>query len=448
MSTAALVLAEEPGRAIFGHDPWWIVSIKATGVFLFLTLFTVFNIVYERKVVARMQVRLGPQRHGPKGWLQSLADGIKLILKEDINPRGVDKITFWIAPTISAGAAFTAFAVIPFGPEVTMFGVKTQLQLADFPVAALFFLAMASMGVYGLVLGGWSSNSPYPLLGGLRSSAQVISYEIAMALSWVTVFMVSGSLWTSDIVDAQSGVISLPAWVPAWIELPNWMVVQTAFVPFIIYVISMVGETNRAPFDLPEAEGELVGGYHTEYSSVKFMNFFLAEYVNMVTVSAIAITLFLGGYRAPWPISLWDDANTGWWPLLWFVGKILILLFGFIWLRGTLPRLRYDQFMKIGWKVLIPVALGWVVFVGAMRHVSSFGTTPRLVVAGALFVVLIAGYVIWDRSVRNREKREEAEDVEYAEQIEEDPTAGGFPVPPLDAPHLRDVQQREVSHSA
>ncbi|MQA77550.1 MAG: NADH-quinone oxidoreductase subunit NuoH [Streptosporangiales bacterium] len=426
----ALILAEEPGRAIFGHDPWWIILIKAVAVFLFLTLFTVFNIMYERKVVARMHVRLGPNRHGPNGWLQSLADGLKLILKEDINPRGVDKITFWIAPAIAAGAAFTAFAVIPFGPEVSMFGVTTQLQLADFPVAALFFLAMSSLGIYGIVLGGWASASPYPLLGGLRSSAQMISYEVAMGLSWVTVFMVAGSMWTSDIVAAQAD---------------QWMLVQTAFVPFVIYMIAMVGETNRAPFDLPEAEGELVGGYHTEYSSVKFMNFFLAEYVNMVTVSAIATTMFLGGWRAPWPISLWENANQGWWPLLWFFGKLLLLLFVFIWLRGTLPRLRYDQFMKLGWKVLIPVALGWVMFVGAMRHATSYGTTPRIIVAVALFVVLIAGYALWDRSQRRRERAEAAEDEDYAKRIEEDPMAAGYPVPTLDAPHLRDVAHREVT---
>ncbi|MBO0829160.1 MAG: NADH-quinone oxidoreductase subunit NuoH [Streptosporangiales bacterium] len=417
------------GHALFGHDPWWLVIIKALAVFVFLTLITVFNIVFERKVVARMHVRLGPNRHGPKGWLQSLADGIKLILKEDINPRGVDKITFWIAPAISAGAAFTAFAVIPFGPEVSIFGYHTMLQLADFPVAALFFLAMSSLGIYGIVLGGWSSASPYPLLGGLRSSAQMISYEVAMGLSWVTVFIVSGSLWTSDIVASQAH---------------TWMVVQTAFVPFVIYAVAMVGETNRAPFDLPEAEGELVGGYHTEYSSVKFMNFFLAEYVNIVTVSAVAVTMFLGGWRAPWPISLWHGANQGWWPLLWFLAKIILCVFVFIWLRGTLPRLRYDQFMKLGWKLLIPVALLWVVAIGAMRYAGTYGTRPRVIVAVALIAVLIVGIWAWDRAQQRKEQREQAEDDAYYEQVEDDPASAGFPVPSLDVPHLRDVAQREV----
>lgn len=432
MNTAgALVLAQQGGdHAIFGHDPWWLIILKAIAIFLFLTVITIFNIVYERKVVARMQVRYGPNRHGPMGWLQSLADGIKLILKEDINPRGVDKITFWIAPAISAGSAFTAFAVMPFGPDVTIFGHRTALQLADFPVAVLFVLAMASLGVYGIVLGGWASASPYPLLGGLRSAAQVISYEVAMGLTWVTVFMTAGSLWTSDIVAAQEH---------------SWMVIQTAFVPFIIYAIAMVGETNRAPFDLPEAEGELVGGFHTEYSSIKFMNFFLAEYVNMVTVSALAVTLFLGGWRAPWPISLWDSANTGWYPLIWFVAKILILLFVFIWLRGTLPRLRYDQFMRLGWKLLIPVSLVWVLFIGAMRYVSPYGNLAKIVVAACLLATLLIGLSLWDRSQRRREAAEEAEDTEYAERIEEDPMSAGYPVPSLDLPHLRDVPHREVT---
>jgi NADH-quinone oxidoreductase subunit H len=417
------------GHALFGNDPWWLVIIKALAIFIFLTLITVFNIVFERKVLAHMHVRLGPNRHGPKGWLQSLADGIKLILKEDINPRGVDKITFWIAPAISAGAAFTAFAVVPLGPEVSIFGHHTMLQLADFPVAALFFLAMSSLGIYGVVLGGWSSASPYPLLGGLRSSAQMISYEVAMGLSWVTVFLVSGSLWTSDIVAAQAH---------------TWMIIQTAFVPFAIYLVTMVGETNRAPFDLPEGEGELVGGYHTEYSSVKFMNFFLSEYVNMVTVSAVAVTLFLGGWRAPWPISLWQGANHGWWPLLWFLAKLIVCIFVFIWFRATLVRIRYDQLMELGWKLLIPVSLLWVVAISAMRYAGTYGTRPRVIVAIALIAVLIVGIWAWDRSQQRKEQREQEEDEAYYEQVEEDPAAVGFPVPSLDLPHLRDVAQREV----
>ena len=228
-----------------------------------------------------------------------------------------------------------------------MFGHRTALQLTDLAVAVLYILAVTSIGVYGIVLAGWASGSTYPLLGGLRSSAQVVSYEIAMALSFAAVFLYAGTMSTSGIVAAQDGT-----WF-VFLLLPS----------FLVYVTSMVGETNRAPFDLPEAEGELVGGFHTEYSSLKFAMFMLAEYVNMTTVSALATTLFLGGWHAPWPISIWDGANTGWWPLLWFIAKVWAFLFLFIWLRGTLPRLRYDQFMALGWKVLIPVSLAWIMVV-------------------------------------------------------------------------------------
>src|SRR2546421_2393370 len=228
---------------------------------------------------------------------------------------------------------------MPLGPTVHLFGHSTPLQLADTPVAVLVVLACSSMGVYGVVLAGWSSGSTYPLLGGLRSTAQMISYEVAMGVAFASVFLYSHSMSTSQIVAAQQN---------------RWFILLLP-VSFLIYMVSMVGETNRAPFDLPEAEGELVGGFNTEYSSIKFAMFMLAEYVNMVAVSAIATTLFLGGWRAPWPIStFWEGANHGWWPLLWFVIKVQLLLFFFIWLRGTLPRVRYDQLMRLGWKVLIP----------------------------------------------------------------------------------------------
>src|SRR5687768_3948990 len=315
---------------------------------------TLFTIWLERRVVGRMQHRIGPNRVGPAGLLQSLADGIKLALKEDIIPKAADKVVFILAPILSVTPAFMAFAVMPFGPEVSVFGERTHLQLTDLPVAVLYILAVASVGIYGIVLAGWSSGSTYPLLGGLRSSAQMISYEVAMGLSFVGGFLYAGSMSTSEIVAAQGDI---------------WYAVLL-FPSFAIYTISMVGETNRAPFDLPEAEGELVGGFHTEYSSLKFALFFLAEYVNMVTVSALATTLFLGGWRAPWPLSLWDNANEGYWPVLWFLAKVMIFIFVFIWLRGTLPRLRYDQFMKFGWKRLIPVALVWIVAVATIRAIS------------------------------------------------------------------------------
>ena len=319
MNTAAVLASPVvPG---FAEDRWWLVVGKALVVFVFLVVMTLFAIWWERRVVARMQHRIGPNRVGPQGLLQSLADGIKLALKEDIIPKAADRLVFILAPIISATLAFLAFAVIPFGPVVTIAGHRTALQLTDLPVAVLYILAVASVGIYGIVLAGWSSGSTYPLLGGLRSSAQMISYEVAMGLSFVGVFLYAGSMSTSQIVAAQHDY---------------WYAVLL-FPSFVIYVVSMVGETNRAPFDLPEAEGELVGGFHTEYSSLKFALFFLAEYINMVTVSALATTMFLGGWRAPWPLSIWDGANEGWWPVLWFVTKVLLFIFGFIWLRGTLP---------------------------------------------------------------------------------------------------------------
>jgi NADH-quinone oxidoreductase subunit H len=349
----------------FSQDNGWVVLLKAVLVFVFLVVATLLMIWAERRVVARMQSRPGPNRVGPFGLLQSLADGVKLALKEDMIPKAADKVVYVLAPIIAATTCFVAFAVIPFGPEVRIpfTDIITPLQLTDLPVAVLYVLAIASIGVYGIVLAGWSSGSTYPLLGGVRSSAQVISYEIAMVLALVSVFLYSGSMSTSAIVDAQKTV---------------WWIVPL-FPAFVIYLISMVGETNRAPFDLPEAEGELVGGFHTEYTSLKFALFFLAEYVNMVTVSALATTLFLGGWQAPWPLGgrVWEGANEGYWPVLWFTGKLLAFLFLYIWLRGTLPRLRYDQFMRFGWKVLIPFALAWIVLASGVRAMQQFGDLSR-----------------------------------------------------------------------
>ena len=252
-------------------------------------------------------------------------------------------------------------------------------------MSVLYVLAVTSIGVYGLVLAGWSSGSTYPLLGGLRSSAQVISYEIAMGLSFVAVFLYSGSMSTSEIVSSQDRL-----WF-AIILLPS----------FLIYLVSMVGETNRAPFDLPEAEGELVGGFHTEYSSLKFALFFLAEYINMFTVAALATTLFLGGWQAPWPLGgpIWHGANDGWWPVLWFIAKLWVFMFVFIWLRGSLPRMRYDQFMKFGWKVLIPLSLLWIAIVATVRAISNEATIDRqdiLIWGGVALAVLLVVSIAWD----------------------------------------------------
>jgi NADH-quinone oxidoreductase subunit H len=391
----------------YGRDPWWIILIKVVAIFLFLVLLTLFMIVFERRVVARMQMRIGPNRVGPNGSLQSLADGIKLALKEDIIPAIVDKPVYILAPVLAAIPAFLGFAVIPMGASVSIFGHRTPLQLTDLPVSVLFVLAMSAIGVYGIVLAGWSSGSTYPLLGGLRSTAQVISYEIAMSLSLVAVLMYAGSMSTSQIVDAQQG---------------RWFILALPF-SFLLYAISGVGETNRAPFDLPEAEGELVGGFHTEYSSLKFAMFFLAEYINMTTVSAIATTVFLGGWRPPPPLSSFD---TGWITLLWFFIKLMIVLFVFVWLRGTLPRLRYDQFMKLGWKILIPAGLVWLLLAAAFRHYFINTDTSRrgtFVALGVVFFIACLVIAIWPERKPVEETPPEHEPY--------DAFAGGFPVPPL-----------------
>ena len=405
--------ADFPDLADFGHDPLWLIVIKALAVFVFLVANPLVAILAERKIMARMQTRVGPNRVGPRGMLQSLADGMKLALKEGITPFGVDKLVYLLAPIIAVVPAVLAFAVIPLGPMVSVFGHRTPLQLTDLSVGVLYVLAVTSVGVYGIVLAGWSSGSTYPLLGGLRSTAQVISYEIAMGLTFAAVFLLSGTMSTSEIVGAQH---------------QHWYVLLL-LPSFVIYTISMVGETNRAPFDLPEAEGELVGGFHTEYSSLKFAMFMLAEYINMVTVSALATTMFLGGWQAPWPISLGHWANSGWWPVLWFTLKVWVFMFVFIWLRTSLPRLRYDQFMKLGWQVLIPISLTWVMVVAVIRAALSGADNEVArdwVSAGAgLLVTAGLAYAIW-RSMRLPES-----DGAPAPPAEFDPMAGGFPVPPL-----------------
>jgi NADH-quinone oxidoreductase subunit H len=403
--------AGAPGLDAFGQDPWWVILIKAVLIFVILVVLTLFNIWFERRVVARMQHRIGPNVNGPFGLLQSLADGVKLALKEDIIPKAADKVVFLAAPVIATIPAFVTFSVIPFGPVVKIpFSDRTTpLQLTDMPVAVLFVMAIASIGIYGIVLGGWSSGSTYSLLGGLRSSAQMISYEVAMGLALVAVFLYAGSMSTSQIVAAQD------KWWFGLILMPS----------FVIYTISMVGETNRAPFDLPEAEGELVGGFHTEYSSLKFALFFLAEYINMATVSALATTLFLGGWHAPfWIDHAWNGANSGYWPFLWFMGKVMFFIFVFIWLRGTLPRMRYDQFMAFGWKRLIPFSLLWIVAVATIRTASLDGGIDRkylLIGLGVAVVLFLAVFFIGDQSAVDEQERETT------------PQGydGGFPVPPM-----------------
>jgi NADH-quinone oxidoreductase subunit H len=438
---AATPPSNVPTLASFGHDPWWITCLKVLIIFVFLMVTTLLAIWAERRIIGRMQQRPGPNRAGKFGLLQSLMDGIKLALKEDIVPRGVDKMLFFIAPAVSAIPAFIAFSVIPWGPIVSVFGHKTPLQLTDLPVAVLLLIAMSSLGVYGIVLAGWSANSPYSLLGGLRSSAQVISYEIAMSLAFVPVFLYAGSLSTSQIVAAQihgtpfhlfGVILHAPSWF-AILLLPS----------FLIYIVTMVGETNRLPFDLPEGEGEIVGGYHTEYSSLKFAVGQLAEYVNMITVSALATTLFLGGWRAPWPLSVWSGADTGWWPVLWFLAKVVTFMFFFFWLRGSLPRIRYDQLMRIGWKVLIPTALGWTLIVATARVWRRQGGSPGVyIIAGLILAVLALLMLRWETSgLRADRQAAEAQEQAEAQQAEGavPPHRAAFPTPPMDLPHYHGI---------
>ncbi len=392
---------------LIGMDPGWISAIKGLIAFVICVLLTLFAIWAERRIVARMQMRVGPNRVGKFGLLQSLADGVKLALKEDIIPKAADRIVFVIAPIISATTCFMAFAVMPMTGKVSLFGHTTALQLTDIPVGVLYVLAIASVGVYGIVLAGWSSGSTYPLLGGLRSSAQVISYEVAMGLSLVAVFMYAGSMSTADIVAAQAH---------------GWYAV-ILFPSFVIYLISMVGETNRAPFDLAEAEGELVGGFHTEYSSLKFALFFLAEYVNIMGVSALATTLFLGGYHALPGLGFTENWLGGWFTLFWFLGKVLAFFFIFIWLRGTLPRMRYDQFMKFGWKVLIPTSLVWIM-VGSTFHLLKMRNASRIAIMGfgiGVFLLIMAGFTFSEWSVKRAK----------ANAVEPELPAPSFPVPSI-----------------
>jgi len=373
---------------ILATDPGWIIAVKGLLVFAACVVLTLLAIWAERRIVARMQERPGPNRVGPLGLLQSLSDGVKLALKEDLIPAAADKVIFIIAPIISATTCFMAFAVIPVTGPVTLFGHETVMQMTDIPVGVLYVLAIASVGVYGIVLAGWSSGSTYPLLGGLRSSAQVISYEVAMGLSLVSVFIYSGSMSTSDIVAAQD----------------KWWIAVVLFPSFVIYAISMVGETNRAPFDLAEAEGELVGGFHTEYSSLKFALFFLAEYVNIVGVSALATTLFLGGYHAPPGLGFTENWLGGWFTAIWFFVKVAAFFFLFVWLRGTLPRMRYDQFMQFGWKVLIPVSLFWILVVATLRLLSQQGTsrTGLLIFSGIVVAIVMFVNVAFDNAKQKK----------------------------------------------
>lgn len=396
--------------ADFSQETWWLTVIKAVFIVVFLIASVIMALWVERRGLARMQTRPGPNVAGPLGLFQAFADAVKLLFKEDIWTNKADKVIYFAAPAISAFSAFMVFAVIPFGPNVNIFGYSTPLQLTDMPVAILYVLAIASLGLYGIVLGGWSAQSTLPLLGSIRSSAQVISYELAMSMSLVSVFIVAGSMSTSQIVASQGSVWWAFALAPA----------------FIVYIISMLGEVNRLPFDLPEAEGEIVAGHMTEYSSMKFAWYFLSEYINMFNVAAVATTVFLGGWHAPFFLSYvpFIDFNAGWWGMLWFTLKLWAVFFFMVWTRGTLLRFRYDQFMALGWKILIPVSLVWLVVVALMRGFANWLPEWNNVFFGSIFGILVL-FLVASYFITEKAPEKAVENTEF------DAFAGGYPVPPL-----------------
>jgi NADH-quinone oxidoreductase subunit H len=362
------------------------VVVKALLGFAFVLVGVIFMIWFERKFLADFQNRIGPNRAGPWGLLQTLADGIKLIFKEDLRPDGADSLVFRMAPYLSVVPAFLTFTIVPIGGifkggddgAVHLFGHDTFLQVANPPIGVLFLLAMSSIGIYGAMLAGWASGSKYPLLGSVRASASMISYEAALGLSVVTVILMSGSLTTHDIVAGQAGG-----------NLFDWNIVATAFVPFAIFCIAATAELNRPPFDFAEAEQELVAGFHTEYSSMRFGMFYLAEFMNTITMSAIIVTLFLGGPAGP--IGPGPDQL---WPIFWFLLKLLVFLAVFVLARGTLPRFRYDQLMDLGWKRLIPAALLWLLFIATLQIGRDQDWDWPIVVSASVATGLVAALLI------------------------------------------------------
>ena len=384
-----------------------LVLLKVVVIFVIGLVATMLMVWFERKVIAGMQNRIGPNKAGPIGILQTLADGIKLFFKEDLVPEQSDRFVFKLAPYLAFVPAFLVWCVIPLGGdfsggktgEVIWFDHVTKMQLADPPIGVLFLLALSAISVYGIMLAGWASGSKYPLLGSVRASAQMVSYEAALGLSMAAVILVSGTLSTSGIVFSQS-------------TFRTWNVIATAFVPFVIFMIAATAELNRPPFDLVEAEQELVGGFNTEYSSIRFALFFLAEFMNTVTMSAVIVTLFFGG---PQPLRIAGNENIlsflG--PLsgtAWFLLKLLVFLYVYVWFRATLPRLRYDQLMNLGWKVMIPVALGWFMLLALLRVGGDQGWTrlhKTMAAVVSLAVLAVAGGLLTlasKVSARNRER--------------------------------------------
>ncbi|HEY7703857.1 MAG TPA: NADH-quinone oxidoreductase subunit NuoH [Acidimicrobiia bacterium] len=357
-----------------------LVVGRVLAVFVLLLVVTIINVWLERKILADMQSRIGPDRAGPWGILQTVADGLKLFFKEQVTPRKVEYGIYLLAPFLAVIPAFLIFMVVPFGAPITIAGREVPLQGADLNIGVLFVLAMSSLAVYAVVLAGWSSGSKYPLLGGVRATAQAISYEAAMGLAIVAVVVFAstqaggGTLSLAELVERQRGTYDqvFPALAPVARFIPRWNVLPQ-LVAFVIFFIAIVAETNRAPFDLVEAEQELVGGFHTEYSGMRFAMFFLAEYVNIFSMSAIAATLFLGGWDGP----TWQGSAPAFvsavLPTIWFLIKTYALVLVFFWIRATLPRLRYDQLMQLGWKRLIPAALVWLMVSTAVIGIRQFG---------------------------------------------------------------------------
>ena len=378
-----------------------IVLFKVVVTFAFLMVAVMFMVWFERKLISDMQNRIGPNRAGPWGLLQTLADGIKLFFKEDSKPDRADMTVFKLAPLLSLVPAFLVFAIVPVGGVFTdggpgtidLFGHTTYFQLADPPIGILLALAMSSIAVYGVMLAGWSSGSKYPLLGSVRASAQMVSYEAALGLSVATIVLLSGSLSTHEIVSSQHNF--------------RWNLWAAGFVPFVIFLIAATAELNRPPFDLVEAEQELVGGFHTEYSSIRFALFFLAEFMNTITMSAIIVTLFFGGPNGPLVF------GPDWiWPVIWFFTKLFVFLFVFVWFRATLPRFRYDQLMDLGWKLLIPLALGWLILLAAIRIARDEEWNQFAVAAGIVVIGAVAVSLLQRAITTARQEREAADGVE------------------------------------
>jgi NADH-quinone oxidoreductase subunit H len=347
-----------------------IALVRVIIVFAVLMVSVMLMIWFERKVISDMQNRIGPNRAGPFGILQTLADGIKLFFKEDLMPTAADRFVFKLAPYLALLPALLIFTIIPIGGVVTIAHHTVELQVADPPVGIVFLLALSSVAVYGTMLAGWSSGSKYPLLGSVRASAQMVSYEAAMGLSIVAVILQTHSLSTRAIVQSQASSVL------------HWNVFRTGVVPFVIFLIAITAELQRPPFDLSEGEQELVGGFHTEYSSIRFALFFLAEFMNVITMSAVIVTLFLGGPDGPG-----FHAARWLWPILWFVGKTVIFLYCYVWVRAALPRVRYDQLMDVGWKFLIPLSLAWLLIIAALQLSRVWGVAV-LVASAAVGVVL------------------------------------------------------------